>query len=360
MGIETPIETESIIKNYDVNSALYRSRVDIGSNEPLRVKGAIEDLEKARPSMSGAQLDEADSLLAMARRQQSEFLRQIQEETSRTLLADLWDNKLTDPQIITNAVRSGIITDTNAKYLRNALLNQDPPTLNLKSLADVKEAITDIGTGAKTRSQALEILYKNLDGIDPTTGKSLVAEIFTEQDRSDAGMKREGRDLMEQVIRDRDKFSGFFTDDERQIFGTAEAVLMLDAEIEKAAREKKPLNRRDILIKAVEVGRQIKSKIKREEADSIPAGFEPETEGYPVVPKAPDFTAKGKPIVKGALARPDFVMDDEGEPEKVFDSEGRETGLRRKTGAVFGIGYRAVFSDKTYEYTGNGNWKIVE
>jgi len=296
---------------------------------------------------------------AEIKRQQAEALKLAQEQTAGKLLVDIWDDKLDDPQVITDALRNNFITDTDAKYLRSELLKTEAVELDLGKFAIVKKAITDIGTGAKTRSETMSVLITNLDGIDKVTGKSLVAEIFGKHDKVESEMKREGRGIMEELIRDRDKFSGMFTDDERQILGTAEAILMFDTEIEKAAKAGKPLERRDQLIKAVQIGRQIKAKIKQEEADAIPPGFSPETEGYPTVPRAPDYTVKGKPIVKGALAKPDFVLTSEGEPEKVFDSEGREIGLRRKSGAVFGIGYHAIFDGKKYEYTGNGNWKLV-
>lgn len=297
---------------------------------------------------------------AALKRQQAEDLKLAQEKTASQLLADFWDNKLNDPQVITDALRNNLITDTDAKYLREALLKTEDTELNFKNLANVKEAIIDIGTGAKTRTEALSVLYANLIGIDKMTGKSLVAEIFSKHEKIEAEMKREGKDILDELIRDRDKFTGMFTDDERQILGAAEALLMFDSEIERAAKEGKPIERRDRLIKAVQIARQIKAKIKREEADAIPPGFVPETEGFPTVPRAPDYTAKGKPITKGTLAKPDFALTSEGEPEKVFDSEGREIGLRRKSGAVFGIGYIAMFDGKKYEYTGNGNWKLVK
>jgi len=297
---------------------------------------------------------------AKAKREAATKFKLLQEATNRQMLADYWDGILEDPQKVTNAFRAGYLSDTDAKNLREAMLNPEPAKLNLKSLATVKQAIEEIGTNTKTVPQALSVLYAHLDSIDPITGKSLLNEIYTEQEKNKSEMKRESRALMEELIRDRDKFTGMFTDDERQILASAEAYLMLDTEIQKAVEAKKPLERRDIMIKAIQIGRQMKAKIKQEEADAIPPGFEPETEGYPIVPRAPDYTAKGKLITKGALAKPDFVLTSEGEPEKVFDSKGREIGLRRKSGAVFGIGYIAVFNGKKYEYTGNGNWKLVE
>lgn len=304
--------------------------------------------------------DRVLSDLATQERIRSTRHKQLREETNRQMLANYWDGKLRDPQVITDAFRAGYLDDTDAKYLRAAIMNPEPPKLDLQSLATVKQAIDEIGTNTKTVQQVLSILYANINSIDPTTGKSLINEIFSEQDRNKSEMKRESRARMEELIRDRDKFTGMFTDDERQILASAEAYLMLDTEIQKAIEADKPLERRDIMIKAIQIGRQMKKKIKQEEVDSIPPGFEPETEGFLIAPRAPDYTPKGKPITKGALAKPDFVLTSEGEPEKVFDSEGREIGLRRKSGAVFGIGYIAIFNGKKYEYTGNGNWKLVK
>lgn len=323
-------------------------------------KDLVQATESFTSTEKKSRLDYAKVAEARAKREKAEYLKLMQEQTSRQMLADLWDGKLTDPQVITNAVRLDYISDTDGKYLRNALLNPEPPRLNLKSLATVKQAIEEIGTNTKTVPQALSVLYAHLDSIDPITGKSLLNEIYTEQDKNKSEIKRESRDLMEELVRDRDKFTGMFTDDERQILAAAEAYLMLDAEIQKAVETGKPLERRNIMIKAIQIGRQMKTKIKQEEADAIPPEFSPETEGYPIAPRAPDYTAKGKPIIKGALAKPDFVLTSEGEPEKVFDSKGRELGLRRKSGAVFGIGYIAIFGGKKYEYTGNGNWKLVK
>lgn len=229
-------------------------------------KKFLSDLEpQERAQLKSA----ARSAIARNKREKAEQKRIAQEQISSQLLADFWDGKLTDPQKITDAVRSGLLTDTDGKYLRSALLNPEPPTLNFNNYAVVKQAITDIGTGAKTKSEAMSVLFENLSGIDPATGKALVAEIFAEHEKSDAEMKREGDRLMEDLIRDKDPLSGFFSDDTRQILGASEAILMLDAEIQKAAKLKKPLTRRDILIKAVEIGQTIKAKIKAEKESGI-------------------------------------------------------------------------------------------
>lgn len=297
---------------------------------------------------------------ATTKREAAEQLKLAQEQKNRQLLADLWDNKLTDPQVITDAVRNNLISDTDGKYLRGALLSPKPKTLKLENLANVKDAINEIGTGAKTREQALSVLYSNLDGIDSVTGKSLLNEIYGEHDKNNSEIRREAKDIMEELIRDRDPYSGMWTDDERQILGSAEALLMLSSEIEKAAKAGKPLERRDILIKAVGIGRQIKAKIKQEEEEkTIPSFIPIPTKGAPLAPKEPEFTAEGKPIIKGAAREPKFEMKGK-EPEKVFDEKGREEGLRMASGAIFRVGYHAVINGRKYEYMGNGDWKSIK
>jgi hypothetical protein len=298
--------------------------------------------------------------LAITKREAAEQLKLAQEQTNRQLLADLWDGKLRSSQVITDAVRNNLISAENGKYLRKELLSPEPTTLKLENLANVKDAINDIGTGAKTREQALDVLYTNLDGIDPTTGKSLLNEIYGEHDKGNAEIKREAKSIMEEIIRDRNPYTGLWTDDERQILGSAEALLMLSSEIEKAAKAGKPLERRDILIKAVQIGRQIKRKIKQEEEEKTEPSFIPiPTKGAALAPREPEITKEGKPIVKGAAREPKFEMRG-GEPEKVFDDKGREMGLRMQTGTIFRIGYHAIIGGRKYEYMGNGDWKLIK
>lgn len=237
---------------------------------------AKEEAAKLKQNTIDAHRRYIETEEARIKREKAEQLKLIQEETARQMLADLWDGKLKDPQKITDTVRNGFLTDTNGKYLREALLNPEPAKLRLKSLAEVKQAIEEIGTNTKTKQEALSLLYSKLADIDPATGKSLVNEIFSAQDKNKSEIKRESRTLMEELIRDRDKFTGLFTDDERQILASAEAYLMLDTAIEEAAKTGKPLERREIMIKAIGIGRQMKKKIKSEETLGGEPTFKPD------------------------------------------------------------------------------------
>ena len=202
-------------------------------------------------------------------------LKTLQEETYSQMLADFWNGNLKDVQKITDALNNNLISPTTAKSLREAMLNPDPPKHKLTAETAVLQSIENIGTDSGTKQDAMDILAANIQNLNPEKGSSLLNAIFAAHDKNIAEIKRESRGIMEELIRDKDRFSGLFTDDERQILAYSEAYLMLDAEIQKAAKEGKPLTRRDTMIRATEIGRQMKRKVKNEEGAKIQPTFEP-------------------------------------------------------------------------------------
>lgn len=254
-----------MIEWYQIENFLYTN--------PAIVPEMIDVAEHLNPQEKNQLRSRARTAIATRAREAAVALEQQQERTGRQMLISLFDGKLTDVNEVTRAFAANLITETKAKALRKALLNPEPVETDLKTYAGVKKVINDIGRGTVNIDQALEVIYGSLDKLDPTTGKSLVDKIFGAHDKNDAEMLKEGRDLMEELIRDKDKWSGMFTDDERQILGTAEAILMFDSAIEKAAREKKELRGRDFLIEAIYIGRRIKNRITKEEEAETPPEF---------------------------------------------------------------------------------------
>lgn len=282
--------------NVDVNFAVYQANLWEG------VRLGVFNKAEAKMEMQEAvdnrkKFEESESI--RIKRETATALKEAQERTSRQMITDFWNGDLTDPQLVTDALRNNLISDIDAKYLRNAIMNPDPPKTDLKALAETNRAITDFGRGAISREDALSVVYKNVSNLDPTTGKSKVNEIFTEQNRNNASRLNIGRKLMEELIRDKDPLSGMFTDDEKQIIATAEAELLLDAAIEDAARLKRPLNRKDLLIEAINIGRRKKREIETLGDEGIKA-FEFERGMAPrvVFPEATEETLKaaGKAI----------------------------------------------------------------
>jgi hypothetical protein len=200
-------------------------------------------------------------------------LKEAQDTTGRQMLVDLWNGELSDSQDITNALDSNLITTTMATSLRNALLKpkEGTPTEMLMAEVEVKNAIDNYHKGDLTKQGALNVLYDHANTLGPTKGSTLLNKLYAEEvDPELATMKREGKSFMEEYIRTRDRFSGMFSDDKQEIMLAAEAQLLLDGEIERAAEAKKPLGRRDIMIKALEIGQQQRNKLDRMEKGEVP------------------------------------------------------------------------------------------
>lgn len=96
-----------------------------------------------------------------------------------------------------------------------------------------------------------------------------------EENRSGAYLKTKARTLMEQLIRDKDPISGMYTDDQRQILAAAEAIIRLETYIDDASKTDKPLKGTELLIKAMEIGRDAKKMVEEEKKAGIPQIFRP-------------------------------------------------------------------------------------
>ncbi len=299
-----------------------RATATIRPDDEVDFSEAVKYLAKAE-NIKGIPSDVTTELLrklqaqeTAQRRRDAEKLETLQEETGRQRITDLWDNLLTDPQIITDDLRNGRISLVNAKFLRNAMLNPEPPKTDLLAYADGLRAKNDVGRGAKTVNQALDVVYGNVEKLDPATGKSLVKDIFGEHDKHDADMEKEGRDLMEELIREKTPL-GIFTDDELQIITTAEALVELNASIKAAIKRGKPLVGKELLIEAIRIGRLKKRELNEKIAKP---GKEPA--------KVPEFLYTN-PSFYGELLKGIAELS-EGERAKILEDEKTESKARTK------------------------------
>lgn len=355
-----PSEKQNLLSSVDksIESAQIHKLIN---TDPASAFAAIDGAKTFEEAEKNTLRNRAEAAIASRQREESARLAKAREDTMNSLLANWFDGKLKDTSIVTSFLRAGLLDKEDAKYLNNAILNPKPPTHKLTAEAEVRQAIEDIGTNTKTKEDALKVLYSNVQNLDPTKGSSLLNEIFGEHDKNIAEIQRESRDIMEELIRDKYKFSGLFTDDERQIIAHSEAYLMLDAEIKKAAEQGKPLSRRDTLIKATQIGRQMKKKVKAEEEAKEEPVFEPDKKTK--AEETEEFLERLEkekywPYKKGIPRNPQFELKD-GEPEKVFNESGKEIGIKRKNGPVFRIGHQANIGGVVYEYRGSGNWEKI-
>lgn len=348
-----PTDKQKLEASIDTNIESYQIQSLINTNP----ESAMEAIDTSTVDERGKNILRSQARAAIARNERGQALQlqAMREKISNQMLVDYWNGDLTDPQKVTDALESGYLDDTDAKYLRNAMLNPDPPVHKLQAEAKVKQAIEDIGTNYKTKQEALSILYANVQDLDPTKASSMLNSIFAAQDKNKSEMKRESRSLMEELVRDRDKITGMFTDDERQILASAEAYLILDTEIQKAEEAGKPLERRDIMIKAIQIGRQMKKKIKAEEAAKKEPSFEP-SRAEEIVEFKERLKGEKYYKYKESLREPQFEMTG-GVPSIIYDEEGKEQGLKMTNKNIFKIGDLMIRRGFTYKYLGNHQWQ---
>lgn len=168
----------------------------------------------------------------------------------------------------TSAELEGFVDDYNAN--KNAIVSYEPQ-------AELIELTTGVQSGEvepdDVKTKIKDMMQKSISAGLPkdeavTLGlkyREKLATATKERDRSKAYLVREGRGLMEELIRDKDPITGVFTDDERQILGSAEAILILEDSIERAIKADKPLEGTDLLIEAMNIGRRIKKRITAED-----------------------------------------------------------------------------------------------
>jgi len=215
------------------------------------------------------------SVQAVAQRtisKRDQELSRLQDEAGRNMLVSLWRGELTKLEDVTDALDKNLITVSMAESLRKVMLTprEGTPAEKLAAESEVRDIIESYRIGEITKQQALEGLYHYADILGATKGSSLLDVLYEAPDKLLAEMTREAKSLMEEYIRTRDPLSGMFRDDKVEIMATAEARLLLDIAIEEAKKKGKPLGRRDTLIRAMEVGQQMRTKTEKATKQTVP------------------------------------------------------------------------------------------
>jgi len=121
---------------------------------------------------------------ARLKREQKEALAEAQKATASQLLVDFWNGDLKDPQTVTDALDKGFITDTDAKYLRKALLDTEPAKLDLavysKILSEKNKYLANPTKEGKAKLTSL--IIKNENKIDEVRGIGLIEDIAKAED----------------------------------------------------------------------------------------------------------------------------------------------------------------------------------
>lgn len=307
----------------------------------------------------------AKGMMAQKQREQAAQLKEMREQTMSIMLADVWDGKLTDPQAVTDALRLGYLDDTDAKYLRDAIKNPDPPQTTNESLISMRYAIAGIAEGTETRESALKKVIAYTQQLSPTDGKAFIKEIFGEHDTKNAFWNRQAQEYMEKQIMEVASLTGILYGSGEQLALSAQALMSYDEAKKAAIADGKPLNGRELLELAHQVMLPFREKVKPlMEGEKLPetlieVGKPTKAEQMAEFEKRLEKEKYYK-FKKGPLREPQFVKTAEGKLEMEYDAEGKELGLKLQNGTVLKIGNQYTIGNNIFEYLGNGKAKRIK
>ena len=271
--------------------------------------------------------DKVLSDLATQERVRATQHQQERENTMRTMLSDIWDGKLKDPQVVTNAFRAGYLDDTDAKYLRAALLNPDPPKTTNEALISVRYAIDGIGVGIETRESALKKVIEYTEQLSPTDGKAFIKEIFGEHDTKNAFWNRQAHEYMEKQIMEVASLTGILYGSGEQLALSAKSLIAYEEAKKAAVAEGKPLNGRELLELAHQVMLPFREKVKPlMEGEKLPETLGGRKVGAGTQkPEQPEPTKKQeKKDVIGSYPKPKSVEEFENTFRHISDKAQRK------------------------------------
>lgn len=240
---------------------------------------AMIAIDKARTIDEGEKntlRSQARSAVARNIREAKLKLQQDRENTMQSLLASVWDNELKDPQIITNFLKAGHLDTDDAKYLHEAIVNPDPPKTTYEAVITLEKVTAGIAEGVIDTETATKEVIKHINQLSPEDGKSYIKRIYSEHDTANAFWNRQSRQYIEQQIKKVSTLTGVLYGEGEQNAAFAKALIAFEQAKQDAIKAGKPLEGRDLLIKAHEVMLPFRSK-PFIEGEKIPETLRQET-----------------------------------------------------------------------------------
>jgi hypothetical protein len=112
-------------------------------------------------------------------RERKEALVEAKEQAASKFLVGIWNGDIKDPQNITDALDAGILTDTDAKYLRKTILSSEPAVHNnsiyseaLSMLNEYKKRPTKKG-----KAELESFIIKNQMNLNEAKGMTLIEDM---------------------------------------------------------------------------------------------------------------------------------------------------------------------------------------
>ena len=171
----------------------------------------------------------------------------------------------------------------------------------------VRDAIIEMGQDSKSKVDVVRILGENTYKMTESQNSSIQSLIDTERSKSETYWVNEARHRMEEKIRDKDPFSGAYTDDQQQINASAEALIELENDEREAVKSGKPLTGTDLLVRGMEIAALKRIQINEENRKNTE--FNPEVKFDPKIPPNglesvwKDMPDSVKEFARGAIQR---------------------------------------------------------
>jgi len=182
------------------------------------------------------------------------------------------------PREIELAVAAEILTPGQGVAYQKLLL---PPDIAFTPITELSKALkiqNAVALGKPLEEAEVELSALNLTRADR---EKFVAEIHKEHDIALASIIKNARSRMEEIIREKDPFSGAFTDDERQQIAAAEADVELTNLILDMVAKGKQINEDDLIKQAIDKALIKKMGIVSDENNNRKTAFNPKKVGQP-------------------------------------------------------------------------------
>jgi polyhydroxyalkanoate synthesis regulator phasin len=242
MDYLTDMQEQLLPAEKDIQLSLFDQKVaisdvdrilDVGDYEYARrfidqSLGHIED-----SSFKEMLVQHVDATEAAESRKNATVMRLKQEQVYSTLLADQWDGVLASPQVITDAVRQGLITPEAARTLKSEMLTKSRPTeSNPEDMAAVEEALLDLRDGVGGVGDVLDTITIHSGGLSSTDGRAYVKEAFATKVSADSEWDKLAHADIKDMILDVSTMTGI-------LYGSAEQKAMVSQAIVKYAEAKR-------------------------------------------------------------------------------------------------------------------------
>ena len=196
-------------------------------------------------------------------RQSDSDRRELRERTYATLMADYWDGALTNPQIVTDALRDGLITTEAAKGIRKAMTETTTRTKSdLVAIKDVEESLLKLRQGLIDKEEAYSAVMSRANLLSNTDGTGYISEVAKTEEDVSSTWDRRSFDYIETQILNVSSLTGIKFGSAEQEALSAQAIIKYSEAKRQAASDGKPLEGEELLALAHRVMLPFRQQIK--------------------------------------------------------------------------------------------------